>query len=828
MAHRSVSHIEAFSVKKFGASACRFANRRSLVIALALVFLGGPLVSHALAQSGTWIPTGNLSQTRRHATATPLPDGRVLIVGGVTTSGNDFSNNSPNVPQNFLATAEIYDPGTNAFAATGSLTTGGRALHAATLLSDGRVLITGGFNGASLDSAEIWHPTTGTFTSAGTMTSVRSQHTATLLADGAVLIAGGFGTGGPLATAELFTATGFTPTTGSLAIARNTHTATRLANGTVLIVGGYGVEEVVAGAERYDPTSKTFSPAGTLNVARGSHAATLLGNGKVLVTGGNGPVPLISSVPAARIRRVSHTEPDARPSPRGRRGRAVATMSGLDVILAHSAGCGQTTALSSAELWDPGGEGGPAFFTTGSLVTARQWHASVLLADGTVLIAGGNSDCSGHWDVQHDFLSSAEIYTPSQGAFASAPSMTVPRSMTSYAALADGRVLVAGGGTNSGDTFGQCAGLALAPIGAKTVAAGSPLAFTVSAICAGEDSPAFDAEDLPIGAAFDAETGQFTWTPTTGQAGTYFPTFTISSGETVADSEQVTITVTASAPDDDRDGVPDGADNCAEVPNPDQRDQDGDGAGDVCDPTPQDVAMFQTAAATSSVTPIAFGTADAVPVMVRVVFDPQPSPFFIVRPTEYNVLLKVDGIAGADLIREGPPVSISETSADLAQITNTAQEFTVTIDLRQWYTRLPPGTHTIDASYVSFVTDPDIQANGTCAVADCVSPIWAGVLPAGSTTILVVDGTPTAVNHLDVLIGFVNALDIDAGLKNSLLAKLGQARTAASAGRTAPACGAMTAFTNEVSAQSGKGLTAADASQLLAAATKIKATLGCR
>jgi hypothetical protein len=240
--------------------------------------------------TGTFAPTGDMSTRRAGHTATLLTDGRVLVIGGST---NGF-------PEAATASAEIYDPATGSFTATGS-TTVPRQEHTATLLSDGRVLIVAGYTGdfrVGQRSAEIYDPTTGTFTNAPTqLTTGRGHHTATTLPDGRVLIAGGFTEfpGPGVDSAEIYDpATGtFTPT-GAMHDLRGWHTAALLNDGTVLVAGGFTAfpftGQTLASAEIYDPGTGTFTATAPMHAPRGRHAAAQLNNGDVLVAGGLGAV----------------------------------------------------------------------------------------------------------------------------------------------------------------------------------------------------------------------------------------------------------------------------------------------------------------------------------------------------------------------------------------------------------------------------------------------------------------------------------------------------------------------------------------------------------
>lgn len=229
-------------------------------------------------------PTGGMAAGRIAPTATLLNNGKVLVTGG--SIGGVIGDATT------LATAELYDPSTRTFAATGNMNAP-RYGHTATLLNNGTVLIVGGaVDIPNALTAEIYDPSAGVFTLTGSTTGGHSFGTATLLGDGTVLIAGGsnslFG--------EIYNpATGtFTTTTGSMTFARSYHTATPMnncctltGNGLVLLAGGGGIGNVST-AEFYDPETQRFTL--TPNPLQSGtplelHTATLT-NGQVYVIGG--------------------------------------------------------------------------------------------------------------------------------------------------------------------------------------------------------------------------------------------------------------------------------------------------------------------------------------------------------------------------------------------------------------------------------------------------------------------------------------------------------------------------------------------------------------
>ncbi len=225
--------------------------------------------------------TASLGQPRAAHTATTLPGGNVLIVGGFT---DDESQ---------LAGAELFDREEERFRPiTGVAVL--RHSHSATRLPDGTVLIAGGMggNGRYHDTAELYDPSAGTFRATGRMTAARSNHEAVLLADGRVLLVGGVGTGWTfLASAEIYDPrTGRFSAAGVMQEPRESHVAVRLRDGRVLVAGGHrgrGKAIVISRtAEIYDVASGRFTPTAAMGIRRHKHDAVVLDDGRVLVLGG--------------------------------------------------------------------------------------------------------------------------------------------------------------------------------------------------------------------------------------------------------------------------------------------------------------------------------------------------------------------------------------------------------------------------------------------------------------------------------------------------------------------------------------------------------------
>ncbi|KAB0686463.1 hypothetical protein F7R13_00460 [Burkholderia territorii] len=341
------------------------------------------IVNITVVSAGKFTPTGNMATARAEYSATLLPNGKVLVVGGA--DGLDGKSS-----------AELYDPITGEWLITGSLATP-RHTHTATLLPNGKVLVTGGadkFDGKS--SAELYDPITGTWSATGSMAVPRYYHSATLLPNGKVLVAGGFSMITSLsASAELYDpSTGMWSAAGNMTSARGNHTATLLADGKVLVAGGSLVDR--NSAELYDPNTGIWSATGRMGAARLAHTAAVLPGGKVLVTGGRNQQGAAES--SAELYDPGTGMWSATGSMAESRYDHSVTLLPSGKVLVAGGVDGTANGRSSAELYDPGTG---TWSATGGMASPRYNHTATLLHDGKVLVAAGGNGNN---------LSSAELY----------------------------------------------------------------------------------------------------------------------------------------------------------------------------------------------------------------------------------------------------------------------------------------------------------------------------------------------------------------------------------------------------------------------------------
>jgi hypothetical protein len=342
----------------FGSPPLRTAAFLVVAVLVALLAVGTVVAGASLLprptglippERGVFTPTG--SMTAEHAeghTATLLPDGRVLIVGGWSSIGP----------------AETWDPVTGTFTPAGD--PGGEWYgHTATLLRDGRVLIIG------MDRAEIWDPGSLRFAPTGSPLRARQFPTTRLQPDGRVLVVGGTDPGFDvqLTTAEIWDPTTglFSPTDAPPADA--CPAGTPLHDGRILVIDVDSSSPSYGEASTCDPVTGRSTPAGSLSAPSSGLTATVLLDGRVLVAGGQ--------------------EETCTPMPEGTKTASIET----------AVGSCSDTVLQVAELWDPVTG---TFSRTGSLARARSFHTATLLQDGRVLLVGSWSS--------HGGTDSAEVF----------------------------------------------------------------------------------------------------------------------------------------------------------------------------------------------------------------------------------------------------------------------------------------------------------------------------------------------------------------------------------------------------------------------------------
>jgi N-acetylneuraminic acid mutarotase len=343
------------------------------------------LVGHAASR---WsLVAGRMSEARLLAQAVVLLDGRVLAIGGARAG-------------TVSAAVDVYDPVTNSWAAPAASLLTGRYFFTATVLQDGRVLVTGGLTVATVDgvqtaqllaSTEIYDPIQNRWTPGPDLPSQTFAPKAVTLGDGRVLVAGGLTYNGTTSATALYDPAAGAWTVGPpMSVARLLPDATPLADGRILVSGGFTNDErqtSVAAAELFDPSTNSWSAAGVSSIGHTLGISKRLHDGRVLVAGGA----------------------DANFNP---------------------------TWLASVDIYDPATNSWQAAHP---MSIARLYVAGGLLADGTVMIAGGLGADSG-------ILQTAELYDPQHDIWIT-QSLSAPRGAMGGAVVGD-RFVLAGGFAN--------------------------------------------------------------------------------------------------------------------------------------------------------------------------------------------------------------------------------------------------------------------------------------------------------------------------------------------------------------------------------------------
>lgn len=346
-------------------------------------------------------PTGfhtvaSLAKARSHHTATLLSDGRVIVIGGENGAGQ------------MLSEVEIFDPVTESWS-SGPPLPEPRSNHTATRLADGRVLVTGGgLNSAIgipsgegvLASAVVYDPTTNAFSAVGAMADPRAGHLATLLDDGRVLVAGG-------ATHEVGT-----PCT----------TIPNCATGKAL-----------ASAEAFDPATGAFSAVGSMTTPRLASFITTLHDGRPLIAGGADDTDSVTNTDLfdAKTNAFSGTGPLLH----DRLYLSGGTL-GSGRVLAVAGKNANVSPLKSTELYDP---------TTGAWAAGPD-VGSVRTAAAVVTLQSGNAISIGGYDqLKNKAIGDVELFDDASSTWTILPPITKPRAIATATLLLDGRVLVVGG-----------------------------------------------------------------------------------------------------------------------------------------------------------------------------------------------------------------------------------------------------------------------------------------------------------------------------------------------------------------------------------------------
>ena len=352
--------------------------------------------------AGVFSPAGSLVDGRLNACAVLLADGRVLVAGGKRFSG-DFEVS--------ISSAELLNSETDSFSPAGSMNDS-RYEASCTRLADGRVLVVGGETAlpdspwhTALTSAELFDPRLRLFTRTGSLHSAHAAHAATLLADGEVLVVGGYGAD----SLSTYDAEVYNPKSGTFSEVGASKTSYAFGSPGILLPDGkvysYGFTadtDTVQGSlqgELYDPATKTFALTAPYAVYHSQSVATArLADGRILVVGAGGADgPLSGHAEVYDPSTGAYTATGKQTMPDDNYTVALTLPSGKVLLTAGwyeacgSGPCPIPTDDNTAELYDPATG---TFTDLPATAADRQWATVTLLADGRVLLAGGNGNYS--------------------------------------------------------------------------------------------------------------------------------------------------------------------------------------------------------------------------------------------------------------------------------------------------------------------------------------------------------------------------------------------------------------------------------------------------
>ena len=425
------------------AAASRLNNTATLLPNGLVLFAGGTNASYTLLSSaelynygppatGTWTTALSKQPQRIYGTTTLLPNGNLLIAGGITAE-EDLPT-----PQYF---AVLYNPITDTWSNTGSIA-GGRMLHSATLLPNGKVLIAGGcdtFSNNYMTTSLLYDYVTNTWSNTGSMTKVQLGHTATATRNGMVITVGGYTPGlysYSSSTVQVYDyLKGTWSSAPDLISSRSNHTSSILPNGNLLITGGYfsvsGNFYSLNTTEIFDVYNNKWLTTAPMLTPRQYHTATELLDGTIMVTGGNNrfinAVPTTSSLSSVEIYNPSTGVWSYRKDmPEQKVGHSATTLLNGKVLI--TGGYNDQNFSTTSLIYDPTLN----IWSSTDMGYNYTNHTSTLLPNGKVIITGGDTTapviadptiCQSYgvttpspysWQLCQEYYRSTPIYIPGQ------------------------------------------------------------------------------------------------------------------------------------------------------------------------------------------------------------------------------------------------------------------------------------------------------------------------------------------------------------------------------------------------------------------------------